>query len=842
LETSLAWRSTISRWVACGDLERLEGEGLWRSTGENPAFLLRGWFAPGWHLLRVRGCASARRDPASPMSVYRRVGLATFDRAADHFFPLAEGEEPREHVLPFHVAFGTWALLFTPMKGEGRLRLLEIEIARVEPELRRQSALVARAGRGEPSFVPTRPMARIELDGAAAYRPLEGDSQLFLPLRLDAGDWLLTLHGRAIGPASPFAAMQVSLGQGGRFGDAASAWFEPLRTSGAPEPHELPLSSSSRTDGLRIDLRGQGPFVLDRLEVARRASRRVLATCTRPHERPATPYEDWLDRRERARRGAYPCSRQQGLFSVLTCAYDTPPEYLRIMGESLLAQTYRDFEWILLDNGSTRAETRAVLAELARDPRARLARVEKNQGIMGGMRHCLERAKGRYVVPFDSDDIVSEDALEIFAHFIERDGATILYSDEDKVFEDMRTEPMFKSGFDPVFLSTCCYIAHLTAIHREKALEYGCYTDEQARGCHDWDSFLRFVQKGEVPRHVPEILYGWRMHEASCALNLDSKSYILDSHRRVLTRHLSTLPHGDRFEIRANPLFPLAWWFRRQHSEPVPARAVVLLTGEGRDAVIQIVERLEGAYPFEEVLLLGEGASALAIPGCSSLDRAATPEALGEIARRGSRFLALVSDRVLPGAEGPARDGLWDAIGQCELFPETCAVASRLMRGQEIVSSGEIFGFDGTLGSPEGGASFSGHIPQSSVRLVHSTDAAASAFCLLETAFLLGTLERHAADPLSVPFLGAWIGAQALKAGRRVIYVPTLSGELVRETLWREEPTAEEREAFARAHGRSLGVPRFYSPRLGMTAKTAFLRTDPSRIGSPERAAESLSL
>src|SRR5262249_10615474 len=154
-----------------------------------------------------------------------------------------------------------------------------------------------------------------------------------------------------------------------------------------------------------------------------------------------------------------------------TTVYDTPAEYLDELAASVAAQTWRDFEWILLDNGSRAPATRAALQRIAADPRVSLLRVDANLGIVGGMRAALERAGGRYVLPVDSDDYLFPDALATTASALQRAGhPAVAYSDEDKIRDGRHVEPFAKPDWDPVLFRNCCYIAHLCAIDRERAL------------------------------------------------------------------------------------------------------------------------------------------------------------------------------------------------------------------------------------------------------------------------------------------------------------------------------------------------------------------------------------
>ena len=92
-------------------------------------------------------------------------------------------------------------------------------------------------------------------------------------------------------------------------------------------------------------------------------------------------------------------------------------------------------------------------------------------------------------------------------------------------------------------------------IDRSKALELGCYLDARAEGCHDWDTFCRFIEAGHAPRHLPELLYSWRMHSGSTSGNYKSKPYIYASHRFVLERFLASRGRLEKYELTLAPIF-----------------------------------------------------------------------------------------------------------------------------------------------------------------------------------------------------------------------------------------------------------------------------------------------
>ena len=275
---------------------------------------------------------------------------------------------------------------------------------------------------------------------------------------------------------------------------------------------------------------------------------------------PVSGYHEWMEEAYARRRRQYPANREPNLISLVTSAYNTPIEFLRILVDSVMAQDYGHsgaFDWVVVDNGSTDPAVVAELQALSRHPIVRFFRVERNLGIMGGMRYGVQRATGRYIVPLDSDDYLYPDAVRIMASSIQSHRyPALLFSDEDKVEGNEFFEAYIKPGWDPVLFFHSCYIAHLCAIDRGLATLVGAYSDDRSRGCHDWDTFMRFYLAGYEPVHVPEVLYSWRRHPGSCAGDIGSKDYIHDSHRNTLQRFLNASPHPERYRLDYSPLFP----------------------------------------------------------------------------------------------------------------------------------------------------------------------------------------------------------------------------------------------------------------------------------------------
>jgi Glycosyl transferase family 2 len=489
-------------------------------------------------------------------------------------------------------------------------------------------------------------------------------------------------------------------------------------------------------------------------------------------------YERWLVNRVSARASAYPYRAEPHLFSIVTTAFDTPAEFVEVLGRSILEQKFRDFEWLILDNGSRRLDTKHALAQLARDSRVRLIRIEQNAGIIGGMRMVLERATSRYVLPIDSDDYLFEDALAIVASVVQRhEYPALLYSDEDKLRHETHTDAFLKPDWDPVLLRNCCYIAHLCAIDRKRALELGVYTDPAAEGCHDWDTFLRFARAGHEAVHVPEIVYSWRMHAASTAHNVDSKAFVIDSQRHVLERHLEKTGIANRLEIVRSPFFPTSpdWWPRRRRIDPPPVALVVHTSDD--NPLASVIASLSG-YPVSGIWICGPNARQPPNRGNTPLGahlhviRDGLASAVREAAVNRPSLIAIVDSSVVPIDD----EWIWEMVGLKEAFPECAVVGGRILDDSDrLVAAAGVFGFGGGRGFPDRlrSASDPGYFGLALKQ--RSASFVSGALCGVDPEFAVQFVKAATAEELAFDLsLTAW------QKGRRVLFSPFVQARRAR--------------------------------------------------------------
>jgi len=227
-------------------------------------------------------------------------------------------------------------------------------------------------------------------------------------------------------------------------------------------------------------------------------------------------------------------------FSVVIPLYKTPEKYLREMIDSVLAQTYVNWELCLADGGGAESELTTVLEQYAKkDARIRFMTLSENKGIAENTNAAVKMAKNEYIVFADHDDIMPPEALfECAKAIVENPAVDMIYSDEDKV--DMAGkvyfEPNFKPDLNIDLLRSMNYICHLCVV-KDTLLKKAGLLRKEFDGAQDYDFILRCVEQAEYVHHIPRVLYHWRCHLDSTAANPESKLYAFEAGRRALEEH-----------------------------------------------------------------------------------------------------------------------------------------------------------------------------------------------------------------------------------------------------------------------------------------------------------------
>lgn len=258
-------------------------------------------------------------------------------------------------------------------------------------------------------------------------------------------------------------------------------------------------------------------------------------------------------------------------FSILVPLYNTPEKFLRQAIESVLAQTYENWELCLADGSDAEhGNVEKICKEYMEKDRKYLQqcnsslsdrivykKLSKNEGISGNTNACYSMATGNYIALFDHDDVLHPGVLYEYMKAICEKGADYIYCDEttfkgNKTIDDMITLH-FKPDFAPDNLRANNYICHFSAFDR-KLLEGTELFRSQFDGSQDHDMILRLTSRAKCVVHVPKLLYYWRSHAGSVASDINAKSYAIEAAKGAVAAHL-TEQGFQNFEISSTKAF-----------------------------------------------------------------------------------------------------------------------------------------------------------------------------------------------------------------------------------------------------------------------------------------------
>ena len=228
--------------------------------------------------------------------------------------------------------------------------------------------------------------------------------------------------------------------------------------------------------------------------------------------------------------------------SILVPLYNTPENFLREMIDSVLAQTYKNWELCLADGSDAEHDFvgKICLDYAEKDKRIVYHKLEKNEGISGNTNQCYKLATGDYIGLFDHDDILHPSVLFEYVRVIEEKGADYVYCDEATFTGDSINNMItlhFKPDYAVDTLRANNYICHFSVFKKALLQETELFRKE-CDGSQDHDMILRLTSIAKNVVHVPKILYYWRAHAGSVASNISAKTYCIDSAKRAVADHL----------------------------------------------------------------------------------------------------------------------------------------------------------------------------------------------------------------------------------------------------------------------------------------------------------------
>ena len=270
--------------------------------------------------------------------------------------------------------------------------------------------------------------------------------------------------------------------------------------------------------------------------------------------------------------------------SVLVPLYNTPEKFLREMIDSVVTQTYKNWELCLAD-GSDDKHTdvgRICQEYIEKDSRIKYQKIEKNLGISGNTNVCFSMATGNFIGLFDHDDVMHPSLLfECVKTVCEKD-ADYVYTDE-ATFTSPNLDDLivlhFKPDYSPDNLRANNYICHFSMFDADLLKKTGLFRPEYD-GSQDHDMILRLTEEAKHVCHIPKILYYWRSHPNSVAADIGAKTYAIDAAKRAVHDHMRDY-YGNEVEVESTRAFPTIF----QIKYPIDGEPLISIVIPNKDHV-----------------------------------------------------------------------------------------------------------------------------------------------------------------------------------------------------------------------------------------------------------------
>ncbi|MFT4505377.1 glycosyltransferase [Caballeronia sp. 15711] len=298
-------------------------------------------------------------------------------------------------------------------------------------------------------------------------------------------------------------------------------------------------------------------------------------------------YRAWVELHDRLSDDDISAIRASGLalsskplISVLMPVYNPRPKYLRKALDTVIAQTYENWELCIADDASTNPEIRPVLEEYARrDPRIKIAFREKNGHISAASNTALELVKGEFIALMDHDDALPVHALYMVAEEINRHpNVDLIYTDEDKVDEnDNRHDPHFKTDWNAELFYSQNFIAHM-GVYRSSIVRKINGFRVGFEGSQDYDFILRFLLHTSPSRirHISHVLYHWRIFPGVTSFSTNNPDASIETARRALIEYFQQVEPAS--EVVGIEQFPSWWRIKRQPPDVLPRVSLIVPT------------------------------------------------------------------------------------------------------------------------------------------------------------------------------------------------------------------------------------------------------------------------
>lgn len=275
------------------------------------------------------------------------------------------------------------------------------------------------------------------------------------------------------------------------------------------------------------------------------------------------------------------------LVSIITPTYNSKLSFLMEAYCSLLNQTYKNWEWCIVDDCSSNTESFDFLESIKSKDHIHVEFLHEKSGIAKATNTAVEMASGQILIFLDHDDYLNDKAIQRIISVYKEKNSDIIYTDEAVVRDGkILNPPHLKPDFSPHTLLSINYICHLLAVRKDIYLEIGGLR-ENVEGVQDHDLLLRLIKKTEKIDHIPEVLYYWRLHDNSLTRN--NPDLIFSRGCKIIKEKLSDCNYNS-VVIPSDYKYV---YYPKIEIKNEPSVSIVILKSDEENNIDKCVQRIE---------------------------------------------------------------------------------------------------------------------------------------------------------------------------------------------------------------------------------------------------------
>ncbi len=258
--------------------------------------------------------------------------------------------------------------------------------------------------------------------------------------------------------------------------------------------------------------------------------------------------------------------------SVLMPVYNAE-KYLNDAINSILSQSFTDFEFLIIDDGST--DKSPEIIKSFQDPRIVFIQKASNTGLIDTLNFGVEQSKGKYIARMDADDISLKDRFLLQHKYLEENQDVLVLGTFYKIVGTNQDTSGFPVSHNEVkvFTLTGCPVGHPTVLIRKEVFTvHGIWYDQNYLHAEDYDLWVRILEVGKI-ENIPQVLLEYRVHEEQVSskekevqnnasdkilvrllrksISFDNKKYSQEFACKILLNRTSRISCGDLILLKA---------------------------------------------------------------------------------------------------------------------------------------------------------------------------------------------------------------------------------------------------------------------------------------------------